>query len=283
MLFKSSRHKTIKIGWQYIAQHSIWRIIISDEGYFVCEDRDKENKSVSFFCLEQATGKIMWKDLRFEEPWWIGIEACYKEYLFFHEFATPDMPDHKKIHAHNLRTGERLWRNTEERFLFAANDAVFTSKDLFERRIFRELDIATGEFRGEVDVQRVNSVRDSLPEPVLQVQFPSILNPVLLQHEQMKASVAHATSKTKYVALIEFLEHEGLHIIGYYDNISSIPDNPQLEQCLVVIDPSLQKIIYNDHITSGVMAPIPDTFFCSGSNIYLVKDKNILTALEIAK
>jgi hypothetical protein len=280
-LFKRNQRSTIKERWRYTAKNSIWRVILSDEGFFVCEDRDKDKKDVSFFCIEQQTGKVMWKDLQFEEKWWIGIEAVHQKYVFFHEYATPDMPDHKKVHAFDLLTAKDLWHNLDDKYLFAANESVYTCKDLFERRVFHERDIATGEVRNEVDADYISSVMKSVPEPNLPITFPSITHPLNIKEEKVKAAMEKAVSKAKNIAFVEFLEHNGLYIFGFYDNLSTIPDKPQLAQYLVILDSRNDAVIYNEIIASDVNAPIPDTFFCSGNNLFLVKDKKTLTALEM--
>jgi hypothetical protein len=280
-LFGRGHRTSIKIRWKYVAENCIWRIIISDNGYFVCEDRDKDKKNVSFFCLEQATGREIWKNLRFEEGWWIGIEAAYRNYVFFHEYATPDMPDHKKIHTFDLLTGKELWHNSEEKYLFAAEDSVFAAKDLFERRIFHELDITTGVVKKEVDADYIGKKRESIQEPAVPAVFPSMIDPFYPPEGEVKNAIEKATSKAKNIVLVEFLEHKGLHIIGFYDNLSANPDIPKLEQLLVVVDPQKDSVIFREIIASDVNAPIPDTFLCSGNSIFLVKNKKQLTALEI--
>lgn len=121
----------------------------------------------------------------------------------------------------------------------------------------------------------------SMREPDIPASFPSITHQLNAKDEKSKKAIEKAISKTKNVALIEFLEHHGLYIIGFYDNLSVRPDEPKLDQYLVIIDPKNDTAIYKEKITSDVNAPIPDTFFCSGNNIYLVKEKKILTALEI--
>ena len=280
-LFNGKQKVSVKERWRYTADSTIWRIIVSDEGYFVCEDRSKERKAVSFFCIDHNTGKVLWKNLTMTEPWWTGIEAVYKNYVFFHEFTTPDMPDHKKIHVYDVLTGKELWRNDEAKFLFAANNSVFTVRDLFEKRIFSELDIATGTFKGEVQPQYLDTLRVALPDPVLQAQFPNIIDHTRPANESIRQALEKATGKAKNVIMVELLEYNGLFLIGFYDNHSMDPEHPDVNQHLVIIDAERMAVLYSEIITLGVNAPIPDTFFCSGNTIFLVKDKNSLISLEI--
>ena len=282
-LFGRRRENLVIENWRFTANSVIWRVVISDDGYFVCEDRDKDSKSVSFSCVERMTGKVMWRDLRLSEPWWTGVEAVHKNYVFFHEYATPDMPDHKKIQAHSLLTGERIWQNDNEKFLFAANESVFTVRELFERRVFSQLDLATGAYKGELQPEFLDSLRSTVLPLEVTAAFPAIVDPLRMNDPRMKRVIEKATVKAKNVILVELLRSDFYNVIGFYDNRSQDSDHPDVNQYVAIIDSRSETISYFDTISIGVSAPIPDTFFSVENHIYLVKDKKILTSLELIK
>src|SRR5713101_5946050 len=109
--FTRGKTNEIRVAWQYTTGGKLWRLYPSASGRIVVEDRDVERKKVSFTCLDQMTGRVLWTDLQFAEKWWITIDSIYHDVLFLHEYATPDMPEHKKIHAVDVESGRLSWSN----------------------------------------------------------------------------------------------------------------------------------------------------------------------------
>src|ERR1043165_73152 len=169
MLF-GSKNK-LRPAWNFVANGVIWRLLISQNGYLVGEDRNKESKMVTFFCIHLESGEVLWQGKLFDEDWWMGLEARHNDIVFMHEFATPDLPEHKKIPAVDMMTGRPLWTNEQSKFLFAHEDRVYTVKDGFETRTFIELDLRTGKEMREVDTAVVNELRNSA-RPDHPVQLP---------------------------------------------------------------------------------------------------------------
>ena len=91
-LFSTKKKETIAPIWEFTARGIIWRLLLSENGFFVGEERNLESKTVSFFCLDQRSGSPLWNDRTFPEHWWISLEATHKNIVFIHEFVSPDMP-----------------------------------------------------------------------------------------------------------------------------------------------------------------------------------------------
>ena len=96
----------------------IWRIIPTETGKLIIEEREKDNKQVYFNCLEIESGKKIFKNFQLEEKFWIGIEAVYNDVIYFHKFVKPDMPQHVGIIALDLGGKKILWENFSNSFLF---------------------------------------------------------------------------------------------------------------------------------------------------------------------
>src|SRR5689334_20968235 len=95
-LFKSRRRK---VEWSYSTKGYLWRLVPSENGLFVIEDRDVESRKVTFACLDRQTGTVLWQGLALSEQWWITVDRIHNDLLFLHEYASPDMPEQKKIYA----------------------------------------------------------------------------------------------------------------------------------------------------------------------------------------
>ncbi|HUX92187.1 MAG TPA: DUF4905 domain-containing protein, partial [Ignavibacteriaceae bacterium] len=91
----------IKKEYEYSNRRQIWRLIPTDSGKIIIEDRNVETKEAFFNCLDIYTGKKKFSNLQLDEKYWIGIETIYKDIIFFHKYLKPDMPGHIGIIAYD--------------------------------------------------------------------------------------------------------------------------------------------------------------------------------------
>jgi len=277
------KSKNIVPAWEFTASGVIWRLIPSSTGVFVGEERNKETKRVSFFCIDQHSGRIVWKDKHFDEQWWIGIETLNDNTLFLHEYATPDMPDHKKIYAVDISTGNVLWVNHELTFLFAARGSVYAARDRFDSRLFYELDSRSGEIRGEVDASSVNVLRESVPSsPVSDdVKYPVVFESSQSDGADLKSLVEKGIAEARRPQLIEYLDIYGTLILSYYDNIGKDSQEQVFRQHIVIMDQHRQSILYRDIAHAQTVMPVPDTFFGIQNYFYYIKETHTLRAIDL--
>lgn len=279
-----SRHKRKQIQpiWQHKTDGVLWRLIPSDNGYFVGEDREVNDKRVSFFCLDQQTGSPLWKDVHFSEPWWIGIETIHRERVFLHEYAAPDMPDHKKIIALDLKSGKTLWSNDEMKFVLAHDDRVYGSKDIYDRRMFYEVDAQTGNIVHEVDANYLTVLEETIPSARHDVvEFPHIFDPMNEESSQVKREIMVAVAGTNNPVQTEYLDKDNSLVVGFYNNLSSEGGKPDHEQQIVVINKTNDEILYSDTVNLRAITPVPDTFFSISDFVYYIKNKQVLIALNL--
>jgi len=162
-LFHADR---LKPEWTYTADGMLWRLFCAKGERIVGECRDQGRKTASFFCLDENTGLPLWKDLRLEEAWWVGIEAVLGDTLVLHSYAKPDMPQHRGIRAFDVASGTPRWRNDESTFWFCVDDRLYAYRDLFEKRVGYELDLNTGAHLRtfEESLQEINDLRERATE-----------------------------------------------------------------------------------------------------------------------
>lgn len=278
--FSKNESNPSKAAWSYSATGILWRIVPSSLGYFIGEDRDTSTKRVSFFCVNRLTGETCWSGKSFSEPWWIGIDAVSGSTVFLHEYATPDMPDHKKIHAVNLLTGDVVWSNHELKLLFAHDDRVYAVQDLFDKRIFFALDIATGVILSEIDREYLNTLQRTLPDdPHQNVMYPLPASEVSLDSEAY-ATIQFALSKVGNPVFPEYLVQKNCLIVAYYENLDGT--GTEFQQHLSVHSLNQKKILYRDIILNRAVIPVPDSFFCIDGFMYYVREKKTLTAVNLS-
>ena len=125
--------------------NQIWRLMISNSDKLIIETRNTNEKEVFFNCIDLFKGKKIFKGLQLDEKFWIGIESIYKDIVYFHEFAKPNMPEHKKIIAFDLNKKEVIWKNDELTFLSVIDNKIYCFRNKFEGQHIYSLDYMTGE------------------------------------------------------------------------------------------------------------------------------------------
>jgi hypothetical protein len=280
--------KQLKPAWKFDADTLIWRIVFTSKDRLVGETRNQETKSTSFFCLDLYSGKPLWKDMRFEEPWWIGIEAVHERWLFLHGFVRPDIPEHRGIRVLDIETGKLLWRNDALSFWFIDKDKLYAHQHSFDKHIACELDMNTGttlkEYSGDLEsllkLRQQVLDRESDHEP--HVSFPELFD----EHESAPNTGTVVRLITEGKALegwIEYLVHREMLIVSHYRRYHDHPESPLLNNILTLYDLKLGKTLYNEIIAKEVKAPSPDAFFVKDDLLIFIQHQTMITALQLWK
>jgi hypothetical protein len=280
-LFRSKRLKPI---WEFHSDVLVWRILFSSKNTIVGETRSRETKSTSYFCIDAHTGKVFWKERVFDEPWWIGIEAIYDQWIIFHRFARPDMPEHRGILMAELSTGKLLWRNDELTYWFTHNQKLYAYKYIFEKRLGYEIDITTGtvlnEYADNIDILHGLRKQDHLDafDDIYGALFPELYNQEKVKSE-IENTIQKLVGENVLEGWIEYLFRNNILIVSYYrKENSSTPET--LKNFLVVYDVARQEKRFQEVIVKGIQVPSPDTFFVKDEIVYFIRNQNILTALQ---
>jgi hypothetical protein len=281
------RPEQLATDWAYHANGIVWRVQFTSRGRIVGECRDRDKKIASFFCLDEQSGKPLWKDLRLEEPWWVGVEGVAGEVILLHSYAKPDMPEHKGILAFDVEGGTLRWRNDDVSFWFSSEENVYAYRDFFERRVGYELDVRTGEIRRTFDESL--SEMQALRHRVLDQQTaPEVVLPEILSgspDDSLLLPLVNKTMKGKESAgSIEFIKEPGFLLFNYH-----VRDRNSAEGALTFENhffiyryPQGERIFF-DVIGSNLTAYVPDSFFIHRPRIFFIKDQRVLTAIRLWK
>src|SRR4030042_2793115 len=148
----------IKKRYSFKDENQIWRVLLSDSDKLIIETRDTDMKQAYFNCLDFFSGRSIFKGYQLDEKYWIGIEALYRDVIFFHKFVKPNMPEHKQIIAFDIKMQNVLWQNDDYRFLFVLEDRIYCFTRQFDEKNYFVLDYVTGRLIKEenVDEQEIN-------------------------------------------------------------------------------------------------------------------------------
>ena len=270
-LFSLLSTSSLSPVWKYSAEHILWRVMFSEYGVIIGEDRNTESKTVSFFCLDSTTGKPLWQQKNFGEPWWIGLDAVKDGRLYLHGYRKPDMPEHKNIIAVDLKTGNVIWKNTDCTFLAIGTPFIYGYKDLFERRVYFRMDENTGIILDELAI-----LPDGV-EPNIQYEKTDFLFPHQVTDN---GSIAwHTASETKGMLNAESIEVSNTVILNVYSR--NMPPAEGLKNTLSVIDTTTKKKVYSDVLNESTPYPVPGSFFVEGERVYYIKERKTFVAVDL--
>jgi hypothetical protein len=274
------RIKKLKGLFRHSNNRQIWRILLTELGSLVIEERDIMLREVFFSCIDRVDGKKFWNDRKFmNEEFWIGIETVYQDMLILHLFEKPDMPKHKQIIGVDLKNGEVKWFNKDLTFDSIHEGKILAYIQKFESRDFYELDFRTGEVLNSLgnNMSQINeirkAVRDNIHESVL---FPFAMSDED-NHSKFNQIVLRIIGDTKYTGNIEYIEYENLFLFNYYERNREA----SLTNRLCVVDRSSQEILLKETLNSSSPAPVPDSFFIQDDILYFIRDKKELVAYSL--
>jgi Domain of unknown function (DUF4905) len=276
-LFSSTKLET---AWSYESHGHLWRILFGGKGHIAGEVRDHEKKTVSFFCLQEASGRPLWEDRTMPEPWWVGIEAVHRDTLILHGFEKPDLPEHRRIIALDLETGAQRWINEDLTFWFAYQDRIYAHQTLFEKRAGYVLSLETGEIlethpngvEGLFEVRQLARQEDQAEL----FRFPSVFEPSS-EPTQAESRLLKLLKHKTVVGNIESLRKDSFMLCSYHIQSSE----KEMENRILILDDRRGGELFSDVLARNVPAPVPDSFFLKDSTVYFVKDQKRLVAITL--
>ena len=282
--FKSDR---LSPEWTFSADSIIWRMVLAEHGKLVGECRDPETRVASFFCLDMATGKTLWKDLCLDEQWWVGIEAVQKNIVLLHAFAKPDMPEHKGIRAFDDVSGVQLWRNDDVAYWFGHDDRVIAYRDFFERRVGYEIDLQSGVVLKTHD-NSLEELHELRRQAAKEHNLPEGTLPEIFAEEEadaeLAALVAQETEGKEISGRVEYVcQHDVLVFNFHVQMRDDTGGPPKLENNLIVYRLAEKKRVFADVIGRNLTGYVPDSFFVKHPFVLFIKDQRVLTALRLWK
>ncbi|MFZ4619288.1 MAG: DUF4905 domain-containing protein [Bacteroidota bacterium] len=268
-LFSSKRLTPL---WKFSVDHTLWRIMFSSNGVIIGEDRNTENKSVTFFSLDAGNGTVLWKNKTFDEQWWIGLCGITKERLYLHGFRKPDMPEQKGIIAVDPANGTILWKNNDCTFLAIKSPNVYGYKDLFERRVYYRLNELTGEL-----IEEMNMLPEDVPENGQYEKTDFTFSRTAAPDDD--SEIWSMLNKEQGFVSADIITSGKYHVMNVYQK--SADDERNLKNTLYIIDTTTKKKVYSDVLNGSTAYAVPDSFFMDGQRVYYIKERKTFVALEL--
>lgn len=229
------------------------------------EIRNAADKTVSFSALNLQNNQWLWKDLVFEEPWWISLRAIEGDILLFTIYTDANNPDKKSVLAYHVVKKEiAWWRNgfsmtSVNRLSVSGVDAKFPGKESI-------LDLFTGQpvQGGDFDLA------DSQNFPVIRpFQYEEGTEYFVTVKDFLRSRLGISP-----VASIEYLEIKDLIIVSVFLKEEG------LANYLYVLD-AHGDVLMVEKLGEDLKGIGLDTFFVFSENLIFVKNKNELLSYSI--
>ncbi len=259
----------------------IWRIIPTNSGKLIIEEREPENKQVYFHCLSLDSGKKILSNFQLEDKFWVGIETVKDETIFFHKFAKPDMPKHRGIFAFSLSKKEFIWQNPELVFLFLLDNKLYAYKEKFEGRNYFAINPDDGEVVEKVgdNYELINSLRNEAitKDSVGGYFFPEVFDSESGIDDNVTDYIISLRNNFVVSGKVEYILKNQLLVISFHEADS----NGSLNNLFKAVDLSTGKFILEEVINKKTGLFLTDSFFVKDDLLFLLFGKTRLVVYKI--
>lgn len=280
MIFSSLFKKNnIKEVWSFKTSGILWRLTFSQTGFIVGEDRDVDKKFVTYFCVNATNGDVLWKNNSYCDPYWCGVKGIIEDKLFIHGFRKPDMPEQYKVVVADLGTGSELWSRNDVSVLAANKNEVCCIRDYFEKRVYFLLDSKNGELISESENVSSNFIPSNEFNGKTDFQYPA---PTELTSKIQNIIDSHISLKN-VEGKFEVITNGNLILCSFHKRESNLPSGElNFSNYFVIVDNLKNKLIYKTILNTNTPNIVPDSYFLDKNILYLLKEKNSLTAIDIS-
>ena len=243
----------------------IWNILqVPGSTLLILEIRDEERREARFSALDFEQNTFVFKNILFEEPWWIGMTAATREVLLLHVFQHTENPDRKDLMAWDIYKQERRWKLDDFSFDFLSGNKVHGR--LLGKDDAMTIDLSTGRNseNNSIEIHPEENIHSLKPfQYVAGTDYFDMVNSFLTQ----KLNVAS-------LAGVEYLEYDSLIFISYHAHQESLVNQ------LVVLTPD-GTIILHEKLGGELKGIGLETFFILSGCLFFVRNKVELVSYRI--
>jgi hypothetical protein len=278
-LFGKTHLHALESAWKYDVKGVIWRIHPTSQGVLMGEERRIDQKKALFFCLDCQNGRELWQQPSPGDAWWIGIETVCRDTVFFHGFATPNLPLHRGVIALDVLTGNKLWEDKELEFVGSADDFVVGSQETSAGRSLVVLDRRSGTRRNDQEASDLLAQRLNREEAEGEIKFPVPLNQL---DDQVVAAIRGSSGTDALAGPVEIVEDKGLIVFDHNEvSTAGAPRSPLFSSMIAVVERATGALLYRDTVCSVAAAVIPELFFVQHDVLYYIKERQTLIAVRL--
>ncbi len=228
------------------------------------EVRNSELKRASFSAVNLDQNEWIWKDVMFEEPWWISLGAIAANVLLLTVYTDSNSPDKKSVFAFNADDHRILWWKNNFTLTSAIGDRVLGVDTKYGSR---EICLSTADGKEVSEAGFPDEKQNLLLVKPFQYREGS-------GHFETVRSFLQAKCQISPVILLEYSEYNSLILI------SAFTGQVDLANYLFVFN-SAGDLIMKEVLGDGLKGIATDTFFIFSGYLIFVKNKRVLVSYKI--
>ncbi|MFH0735534.1 MAG: DUF4905 domain-containing protein [bacterium] len=268
----------LKKYFNYSSNAQLWRLLISNHHLLLVESRDTTTKEVFFSVYNLENSDVLLKNITLPEKIWIGVEAVYDDFIFFHKFVKPDLPMHKGIVAFSISQNKVIWENLDFTFLLVSQNKLIVQTSGFEETNYYSADINTG-----VMIEKLTLSFDDIDNK--HKSFTDLYNYQLYNYPQKYNLgtidvIEKVLLKYKNKGSLKF-NVEYLEINDFYFGNFHIEKNGIIKNIFFAVDIKTNKIKLEMVINSNINAFVPESFFVYKNFLILLIEKKGLAVYKM--
>lgn len=274
-MFKLNIFNRIAPLWEYPAVGKFWRIVPVDGSRMIIEDRDVVEKLTEYAMIDPRNGRESWRR-SFDERWWIGIEAVQGDFVIFHGYSTPELPEHAGITVVELSTGKVVWEVKQIKYLFHTDEIIMALKTsplenaqvAFRLATGAQTDAGTG-MKASL-AGGANFLGGSIKYPELRQEGSEIITP----------KSGRVLRRLPGFTADEYITVQNITVVSGYHRIAGARDQTLCQE-IIIIDRQKDKIIFRDVILGSANRPVQGMFLSIENILLYLKEQKKLAAVRL--
>jgi hypothetical protein len=234
---------------------------MSDEDILLLEIRSPTEKKVTFSAVDVKKGEFLWRNVQFDEPWWISLNGAVSGTALFTIYTETNNPDSKGIFGYDIANQKIKWWNNDFSLIKIGDRSVAGMTSKYGVKEIT-IDVATGV-----------ATNDELVELHDAVLRPFQYTEDLPYFSTVKTFLSSRFNLTP-VAALEYLEYESLILISFYSGEQEL-----VNELLILSEEG--KMLFREKIDEHLKGIGLDTFFIYGGCVFFAKNKRELFSYKI--
>ncbi|MFP4092432.1 MAG: DUF4905 domain-containing protein, partial [Cyclobacteriaceae bacterium] len=252
----------------------IWNLLTDhDARYLFLELRDEEAHQVSFAACLLSEQRLLWQDLTFSEPWWLGLSAADADVLIFHEFEDTQTPEKKSYFALDVLQQEVCWKSQHLQVIDIRYPWVYGFESVGDETHFRKVSLH-GDAEKYLSHKEAHLELRKFSTENKYIRHPFHYTEEDAYFETVSGFILHFLNLNPLKGC-EYLEYEGKIFISYY-----IAEDKALANYLLVLDQEGKPLLHekmDDQLSQVGL----DTFFIAHHHVLFVRHKRELLSYAI--
>ncbi len=250
----------------------IWEMHQNDN-FLLVSTRNDDKLEVAHHLFDLNSKTFLWRDVVFEELWWIGVTHFHDGIIVFHTFQSSENFERKSIFGFDVEKMEVLWSFEGFQPMQTDESKIYCTKKEEESLSYWELDIITG-LSIELNNAPIKANKKDSPSISIAQNYP---------FHYVEGSAAFETVArflklklgAKLVGACDYSEHCAKVIVSFFEETKT-----GLKNQLTIFDEQGENI-YDEVLETGLKGLAADTFFIHGEALIFVKNRSHLTGLLI--